>query len=108
MEKEGYETVLAVGQTVQYGSIKRLAPHDIYRVLDPKDKIPSRMVRVLGAKTDIGQLGDFFIDKYEVTNKQYKEFVNSGGYRDRKYWKNPFGEAGETLTLGAGMAEVVD
>ena len=32
----------------------------------------------------------FFIDKYEVTNKQYKEFVDNGGYSNRDYWKNEF------------------
>ncbi len=24
----------------------------------------------------------FFMDRYEVTNKQYKEFVDNGGYRN--------------------------
>ena len=107
MQKEGYETVFAVAQTFKDGPTKPL-PHDIYRILDPKDKIPSRMVRVSGAKTDSGQLGDFFIDKYEVTNKQYKEFVESGGYRDRKYWKNQFVKAGKSLTWDEALAELVD
>jgi hypothetical protein len=60
LERDGYETVMAV------------ASANVHRVLDLKDKIPPGMVRVLGAKTDVGQLSDFFIDRYEVTNKQYK------------------------------------
>ncbi len=32
----------------------------------------------------------FFIDRYEVTNKQYKEFVDIGGYSNPNYWKNEF------------------
>jgi formylglycine-generating enzyme required for sulfatase activity len=37
-----------------------------------------RFVRRMVTKTV--QLGDFLIDKYEVTNKEFKEFVESGGY----------------------------
>jgi serine/threonine protein kinase len=36
------------------------------------------------------QLPDYWIDRYEVTNKQYKEFVKRGGYERREYWRHPF------------------
>jgi tRNA A-37 threonylcarbamoyl transferase component Bud32/dienelactone hydrolase len=110
MQKEGYETVLAVAPTIQSESTSKtgITPYNLYRVLDPNNKIPPGMVRVLGAKTVVGQLDDFFIDKYEVTNKQYKGFVDAGGYRDRKYWKNPFVKSGKTLTWDEVMAEFVD
>jgi tRNA A-37 threonylcarbamoyl transferase component Bud32 len=32
------------------------------------------------------QLGDYWIDKYEVTNRQFKSFVDSGGYEEQKHW----------------------
>ena len=35
-------------------------------------------------------LPDFWMDKYEVTNREFKRFVDAGGYRDRKYWKESF------------------
>ena len=28
----------------------------------------------------------FYIDKYEVTNAQYEEFILAGGYKKRKFW----------------------
>ena len=31
----------------------------------------------------------FFVDKFEVTNRQYQEFVDKGGYTTRAYWKEP-------------------
>ena len=31
-------------------------------------------------------LAAFYIDKYEVTNKEYKEFMDSGGYTNSQYW----------------------
>jgi predicted esterase len=30
--------------------------------------------------------GPFFIDEYEVTNQQFKEFVDTGGYEERTFW----------------------
>ena len=33
-------------------------------------------------------LEDYWIDRCEVTNRQFKEFMDQGGYRERKYWKH--------------------
>ena len=35
-------------------------------------------------------LDAYYVDKFEVTNQQYKEFVDRGGYENRQYWKQPF------------------
>ena len=32
-------------------------------------------------------LDDFFIDKYEVTNAEFKEFIVAGGYVKKEFWK---------------------
>jgi len=110
MEKEGYETVMAASSTwdIVMKPKNRLIPIDLVRVLDEKGSIPSGMVRVPGAKTNLGELDDFFIDKYEATNKQYKEFIDSGGYRNREYWKHEFIKDGRILTWEETMAEFVD
>src|SRR5271157_4300428 len=97
LEKDGYETVMAASSSWAIDSNARLSPGDLLRVLDKKGSIPPGMVRVPGAETEVGKLGDFFIDKYEVTNKQYKEFINSGGYRNRKYWKQKLMKEGREL-----------
>jgi serine/threonine protein kinase/dienelactone hydrolase len=99
MEKEGYETVMAASL---------IRKKDFVRVLDEKGGIPEGMVRVTGAETDLGELDDFYIDKYEVTNKKYKEFINNGGYRNREYWKHEFVKDGRVLTWEEAMAEFVD
>src|ERR1039458_9325115 len=108
--KQGYETVLAMAPTFRIDEKlrDRRGPYNISRVLDPKGKLPAGMARVFGAETDIGQIEDFFVDKYEVTNKQYKEFVDSGGYRERKYWKHPFVKPGKNLSWEEAMAEFRD
>jgi len=110
VEKEGYETVWAAASTWDLASTSAtgLVPYNFFRVLDRKGSIPPGMVRVAGAKTEIGELNDFFIDKYEVTNKQYKRFIDSGAYRDQKYWKQPFLDNGKALTWKEGMTRFVD
>ena len=108
LEKDGYETVMAASSTWDIDREAKLSPGDLLRVLDKKGSIPPGMVRVPGAETEVGKLSDFFIDKYEVTNKQYKEFLNSGGYRNRKYWKQKFTKEGRELPWEQAVKGFID
>ncbi|MCJ7485196.1 MAG: protein kinase, partial [Candidatus Aminicenantes bacterium] len=108
IEKEGYETVLAASSSWTARPPEGFGPYDLVRVLDEKENFPPGMVRVSGAKTPLGELADFFIDRYEVTNKQFKEFVDKGGYRNRDYWKHEFVKDGKALTWEEAMAAFVD
>jgi eukaryotic-like serine/threonine-protein kinase len=110
LEKEGYETLLAASTPCDriMGPKYARIPYDLMRVLDKKASIPVGMVHVSGAKTEIGELDDFYIDRYEVTNKQYKEFVNGAGYRNKKYWKQGFINDGKELTWQEAVEEFVD
>jgi predicted Ser/Thr protein kinase len=60
----------------------------------PKGEAPAGMVYVRGGPARLESttvnLPDFWIDKYEVTNREFKRFSDAGGYRDSKYWKEPF------------------
>jgi formylglycine-generating enzyme required for sulfatase activity/dienelactone hydrolase len=60
----------------------------------PAGEAPTGMVYVSGGRVQVDativQLPDFWIDKYEVTNREFKRFIDSGGYRDSKFWKEPF------------------
>jgi Uncharacterized conserved protein len=40
----------------------------------------------------------FWMDRFEVTNRQFKEFVDAGGYRKPEYWKQPFVKDGRVLS----------
>jgi len=99
-EKEGCETVHAMAATGQ----------KISRTLDTQGNIPSGMIRVKGQKIseEIGTIDDFFIDRYEVTNKQFKEFVDSGAYQKKEYWNYKFIKEGKEVSWEEAMSQFVD
>jgi len=49
-------------------------------------------------------LDDYWIDQYEVTNRQYKAFLDQGGYQKQQYWKQKFVKDGKELTWRDAMA----
>jgi formylglycine-generating enzyme required for sulfatase activity/cephalosporin-C deacetylase-like acetyl esterase/predicted Ser/Thr protein kinase len=49
-------------------------------------------------------LKDYWIERYEVTNGQFKEFLDRGGYRTQENWKHGFRKDGRTLPWTEGIA----
>jgi dienelactone hydrolase len=103
-KKEGFEDVIAVTLT---------KPDTLFRRLFRIDSIPPGMVYVEGyaeeeANNFLKVKHGFFLDKYEVTNKQYKEFLDKGGYSSSKYWKEEFIKNGKPLTWEEAIAEFTD
>ncbi len=112
MEKEGYETVLAAAFThaLDWSKKRLFVPCNIVRVLDKKGHVPAGMVRVQGVADvpGIGKIGDFFMDCYEVTNRQFKEFVDRGGYQNKEFWKQKFIKDGKELSREEAVKGFVD
>jgi TolB-like protein/Tfp pilus assembly protein PilF/dienelactone hydrolase len=54
------------------------------------------------------QLPDYWLDRYEATNREYKAFVDAGGYVKREFWKEPFVKDGRALSWEQAMAEFRD
>jgi len=54
------------------------------------------------------QLDDYFIDKFEVSNRDYKEFINAGGYLKQQFWKHPFHKEGKELSWQQAMQHFKD
>lgn len=75
--------------------------------MDPAQSIPPGMVRIQGGQyvslasrflsVEGIELDDYWMDQYEVTNKEFKRFVEHGGYQKREYWKYPFMKDGQAL-----------
>jgi len=82
-------------------------------LLEPAGTAPEGMVVVPAQKAyayvwSVGDLGPFdfpkfYIDRFEVTNRQYQEFVDLGGYRQREYWKEKFLRDGREIAWEQAM-----
>jgi eukaryotic-like serine/threonine-protein kinase len=88
-------------------------PFAVTRRLDPESAVPAGMVRVPGGSFTLRSLSpvtldDFWLDKYEVTNRQYKEFVDAGGYIKRQYWKQPFIRGGREIPFEEAVVQFRD
>ena len=46
----------------------------------------------------------YLIDKHEVTNSQYKEFMDNGGYEKAEYWKEKFIKDGKEIPWQSAMS----
>jgi len=84
--------------------------------LDTPDTVPQGMVRVSSGGSPFSifipgldhlpevEIGDFWIDRYEVTNQAFKKFVDDGGYQNRSLWKEPFESGGRTVRWEEAVA----
>ena len=80
--------------------------------LDPTGAVPDGMVRVAAGRTNIVgtsfEVPDFWMDRYEVIEPEFKAFVDAGGYRTRDFWKEPVVDNGRALTSDEAMTRFLD
>jgi len=76
--------------------------------LDPVDVLPEEMVRIPGFTHDLVDYADYFMDRFEVTNREYEQFVTAGGYETRKYWSEAFVRDGKTVPWEEAVINLVD
>jgi dienelactone hydrolase len=49
------------------------------------------------------ELPAYYIDRFEVRNRDYRKFVDAGGYQRREYWKHKFVRDGRELSWEHAM-----
>jgi eukaryotic-like serine/threonine-protein kinase len=121
IEKDGYaKTERTVSGAIQHlGTLMMMPPPILVeQKLIAADQMPQRMTFVSGGDYRMvawnrptearARLDDYFIDKYEVSNQEYKEFINAGGYLKKEFWKYPLSKDGRTLSWDEAMKEFRD
>ena len=109
IEKDGFETILVTSG--------RINTENIFK-LDSVGSLPENMVRIPARSTPMyivgleqnggKKVGEFLIDRYEVSNKDYKRFVDAGGYQDKTYWNYPIYSNGKEITWESAMKLFAD
>jgi formylglycine-generating enzyme required for sulfatase activity len=83
VEKAGFQTIEAAFLVTSF---------DIEFELQPENERPE-MIRVPGRpfqfRSPSVRLEPYWLDRYEVTNQAFEEFVDRSGYRERKFWTHP-------------------
>ncbi|MBW6479890.1 MAG: SUMF1/EgtB/PvdO family nonheme iron enzyme [Bacteroidales bacterium] len=110
LEKDGF-------QTVYDATSSTLLRHRNY-LLDSIGTLPKNMVHIPGIKITFNRpshtdaqsidISDFLIDKFEVTNTEYKAFIDSGGYLNKQFWDQPFIIDGKTIAWEEAMSLFID
>jgi tRNA A-37 threonylcarbamoyl transferase component Bud32/dienelactone hydrolase len=109
--KEGFDTAEdAVGNIVGPGGVTTTrfelastgsAPAGMVRAIGTPSPYS---VYVLGLELPRVTLAPFWIDREEVTNREFKAFVDANGYGRRELWQAPFIRDGREIAWDAAMA----
>jgi dienelactone hydrolase len=108
IERSGFETLLAENWVWPSDS-----SYKVNYKLDSLGSLPEKMVRIPSQITYMVIIGleqyrgkkvnDFFADKYEVTNREFKKFIDSDGYSNLSFWKYPIYQDSKELPLSEAL-----
>ena len=121
VRKNGYVTTERIVSSSLNRSLRSFGTSPYERIeirLSPIGTVPEGMVPVPGGDyqlvgayaptTEEASLDDFFIDRFEVSNEQFRAFITGGGYDDQTYWKYSFAKGGVELGWGEALATMKD
>ncbi|MFO7671110.1 MAG: SUMF1/EgtB/PvdO family nonheme iron enzyme [Bacteroidales bacterium] len=113
IEKPGFETQYDI--LFKAFSLPTDGHHLNYKLFVTGDT-PENMVFIPGHKGDFSTTpimdalyaGDIWMDRYEVTNQQYKLFIDAGGYTNPDFWSNQFFDGEDTLEFDIAIDRFKD
>jgi len=109
----GHRTVTVMGARLGGSYVPIPAPVPLQPTTDPdSDMVLLRGGRLAGTlfglAADTFDLADFLMDRVELTNRQYKAFVEAGGYANRTWWDSTITRDGKVIRWEAAMSLFVD
>ena len=120
VQKQGFQTFegLLANEWASPQSLEEPSVQEVHFDLHPLGQFPADMAWIPSSRlsagpfyhnsTTIPDAPEFLIDKYEVTNRQFQEFVQGGGYQEPSYWQHEFVKAGQSLTWHEAMEQFRD
>ncbi|MBK7141970.1 MAG: SUMF1/EgtB/PvdO family nonheme iron enzyme [bacterium] len=88
-----------------------------YRLVSPGE-IPDDMELIPGGEFPLFMPGldhlktepmsEFLLDRHPVTNREFKKFVDIGGYDSEEYWRHPFVDDGRTIERQEALGRFTD
>jgi dienelactone hydrolase len=112
--KAGYRDVTVMGARLGGSYVPIPSPIALRKLSDPDtDMVLLRGKGLAGTlyglpETERFDLADFLVDAREVTNRQYKVFVDAGGYANRALWDSTIVRDGKPIAWDAAMRLFVD
>ncbi|MHC4331897.1 MAG: SUMF1/EgtB/PvdO family nonheme iron enzyme, partial [Planctomycetota bacterium] len=106
IEKEGFATHECV---LHYSFDVRLRKEDLAGDMVWIDAWAAEISITSDAQSTTVEIPPYLIDRYEVTNEQFKRFVDQGGYENRDYWsQSQFLKEGRNISWEQAINEFVD
>ena len=88
VEMEGYEPAEGSFSTLWRNLDVSLVPAD--EAVENMVRIPDGRISFAGESYEVEA---FWLDRYEVTNREFARFVAAGGYQNETYWQNALEES---------------
>ena len=118
-ESEGFAPVERSIDLSESGTIRWDASPTVRLHLVPAEEAPGEMALIPAGRGGLNHLffvasprrppvGAFSLDRYEVTNEEFLQFVAADGYRRPELWQEPFIKNGRGLSREEAMREFVD
>jgi class 3 adenylate cyclase/dienelactone hydrolase len=114
IKKKGYQTIEYAGPW----TYARLGHRIAHLKLDKLGGLPENMVRIPKDTTNMYIVGlegygpravsEFLMDRFEVTNIQFKAFMDAGGYSNKAYWTYAVYAEEKEIPLANALALFVD
>jgi serine/threonine protein kinase/dienelactone hydrolase len=121
VEKSGFvsiETVQSNDLPPLRTELDDLEPAHVSFILQEVRRYPANMVWIPPSDLDqrllfhedkkITSAPAFLIDKYEVTNRQFREFVDRGGYENPEFWEHEFLQDGQNIPWSQAVEQFRD
>lgn len=99
-QKDGSEMVLILAGEFTYG----IDTQERERFSKNQTKLGKNIIETEFPQKKV-YLKSYYIDKYEITNEQYRKFVKETGYRQPRYWKNKRFNHSKQPVVGVGWED---